>query len=444
MDTGNAMMLLGLDIGTSKIAAVLVDDAHRVRAVASQAHAARLPMPGGRAEQDSAVLEEAAWRCVCELPANLREQVQAIGLTGQMHGVLLTDAGGAAVSPLVTWQDGRCDEAFLRELHEKTGYRLSSGFGCATLAWLREHDALPAGAAGACTIHDYLTERLCGLPHPVTDPTDAASWGLFNLRALDWDFNAIARAGIDRRLLPEVRPSGSLAGHVTPEMAERLGIPAGIPVAVALGDHQASLLATLREPERELALTLGTGGQLSAVVPSLGADGDTWEYRPYPGGRYLLTAASLCGGAAWAWLAEAVKAWLRDLGLPCLADDALYAKLNELGLSAETELTVSPHFLGERHAPALRGCIDGIDLRNFTLGPLARGLARGILTNLREMLPSDACAGRTTLLGSGNALRRNPLLQRLAEETFGLPLVLTEGQEEAATGAAINALRLIR
>jgi len=430
-------MLLGLDIGTSKIAAVLVDDESSVRAVVSQPHAARFPVPDGRAEQDVTVLEEAAWRCARELPAELRRQVRAVGLTGQMHGVLLVDAAGQAISPLITWQDGRCDEAFLRELREKTGYRLSSGFGCATLAWLREHNELPPTAAGACTIHDYLTARLCGLPHPVTDPTDAASWGLFDLRALEWDFTAVARADIARRLLPEVRPSGSLAGHVVPEMAERLGIPAGIPIAVALGDHQASLLATLREPERELALTLGTGGQLSAVMPSLGTAGETWEYRPYPGRRYLVTAASLCGGAAWAWLAEAVQAWLRDLSLPYLADDPLYEKLNEVGLAATDELTVHPAFLGERHDSTLRGRIEGIDLRNFTLGPLARGLARGILTNLRDMLPAAAYAGRTRLLGSGNALRRNPLLQRLAEEVFDLPLVLTEGREEAATGAAV-------
>jgi len=431
-------MLLGIDIGTSKIAAVIIDDSRRVLACRS------VGVPPARDEtrrRDACApaIEETAWRCVAELPAALRAQVQAVGLTGQMHGVLLTGAGGQAVSPLITWQDERCDEAFLQELQNRTGYRLSSGFGCATLAWLRGHDELPAAAAGACTIHDYLTARLCGLPHPVTDPTDAASWGLFDLRALDWDVTAVERAGIERRLLPEVRPSGSLAGRATPAIAGRLGLPAGTPVAVAIGDHQASLLATLREPERELALTLGTGGQLSAVVPSLGAAGETYEYRPYPGGRYLLTAASLCGGAAWAWLAEAVKAWLRDLGLPCPADDALYEKLNALGLAAESELSVSPHFLGERHAPTLRGHIDGIDLHNFTLGPLARGLACGIMTNLRDMLPEEAYAGRERLLASGNALRRNPLLKHMAEEVFGLPLVLIEGQEEAATGAAINA-----
>jgi len=432
-------MLLGLDIGTMKIAAALVDDERRVRAVASLPHGARLLAPDGRAEQDAAVLEETAWRCVTALPAELRKEARAVGLTGQMHGALLVDDAGQAVSPLITWQDGRCNEAFLRNLQARTGYRLSSGYGCATLAWLREHAALPATAAGACTIHDYLTARLCGAARPVTDPTDAASWGVFDLRALAWDFDAVERASIDRRLLPEVRPCGNLAGHVDAEIAGQLGIPAGVPVAVAIGDNQASLLATLREPEHELALTLGTGGQLAAVAPFSGMAGATYEYRPYPGSRYIITAAGLCGGAAWVWLAEAVKAWLRDFNLPCPTDDALYEKLNELGLAAESELSVHPHFLGERHDPALRGRIDGIDLHNFTPGPLARGLARAIMTNLRDMLPPKAYAGRNRLLGSGNALRRNPLLQRMAQEVFGLPLVLTEGQEEAAAGAAINA-----
>jgi sedoheptulokinase len=117
----------------------------------------------------------------------------------------------------------------------------------------------------------------------------------------------------------------------------------------------------------------------------------------------------------------------------------MFAKLNALGLAAEEDLVVQPHFLGERHAPHLRGSIEGLDLKNFRLGNVARGLAQGILVNLRQMLPAWALAGRERIVGSGNALRRNPLLQRMAAETFGLPLALTEGREEAALGAAILA-----
>ena len=155
-----------------------------------------------------------------------------------------------------------------------------------------------------------------------------------------------------------------------------------------------------------------------------------------------MVAAPLCGGAAWRWLADNVGSWLRALALPCPEPDRLFAKISELGLAAPDALTVRPHFLGERHDTSLRGSIEGIDLTNFGLGQLARGLAQGILVNCRDMLPAWVLEGRCRLVGSGNALRRTPLLQRMAQEVFRLPLVLAEAKEEAATGAALNAAGL--
>jgi sedoheptulokinase len=284
----------------------------------------------------------------------------------------------------------------------RTGYQLSTGYGCATLAWLVRHGAMPPEAIGAATIHDLAVARLSGLARPVTDPTDAASWGLFDLASLAWDGAAVAAAGIPPKLLPEVHPCGSRAGALAAEMAARLGLPAGIPVAVAIGDNQASLLATLREPEKELALTLGTGGQVSAVLAA-GAAID-WrkapaahEYRPYPGGRYAVVAASLCGGAAWAWLADSIGRWMSDLGVVAPDRDELFAMLNVLGLE-------SPDIVEVR--PDLRGSIEGLTLGNFTLGAVAKGLARGILTNLRDMLPHEVLMGRAPALPSKAGLRR--------------------------------------
>jgi sedoheptulokinase len=286
--------------------------------------------------------------------------------------------------------------------------------------------------------------RFCDRKQPVTDATDAASWGLFDLRVLSWDEQAIASTGLPRALLPDVKPCGSRAGELSQDVAEKLGLPAGTPVAVALGDNQASLLATLHEPERELALTLGTGGQLSAILPAHTAlSGEllaaTHEYRPFPPDRFAIVAASLCGGAAWSWLAESIEAWLADLQLSSPARDELFARIDDLGLAAKDALRVRPSFLGERHAGSLRGSIEGIDLANFKPGILARGLARGIVSNLKDMLPASTFQNRVRIVGSGNALRRSRLLQHITEEVFDLPLVLTEGREEAAVGAALNA-----
>ena len=440
-------MYLGIDIGTGKAAAVLVDGSGEGAAAECLPHGADRPAPPGRSEQDPEVLLESAWACVRRLPAGGRARVRGIGVTGQMHGVALLDAEGRFVSPLFDWRDGRCLEAdFLERLRRATGRRLRTGCGCATLAWLSAAGLLPGASASASAIQDCAVSRLCGSARPVTDPTDAASFGLFDAIRGSWEEEAVRAAGIPRRLLPEVVPGGSRAGFLSGRMAEALGLPEGVPVAAALGDNQASLMATLREPERELALTLGTGGQLSAVMPASDrlrapGDGDPFELRPYPGGLVVAVAAALCGGSAWKWLADSAASWSRALGLPELPPDAVFAALNRLGLEAGPGPEVRPHFLGERHDPGLRGSIHGIDLGNFTLGGLARGLAEGICSTLRDMLPPQAREGRVRVRASGNALRRNPLLLSSAERAFGVPVILGEAREEAAVGAALMALR---
>jgi sugar (pentulose or hexulose) kinase len=358
--------------------------------------------------------------------------------------VVLVDGAGEPLSPLITWQDQRCAEGdFLALLRTRTGQVLHTGYGCATLAWLAEQGTLSKSAACGCTVHDLFVARLCGTP-PVTDPTDAASWGLFDLAAMEWDRAAVERAGAPVSLLPPVVACGSRVGTVCESEAAACGLPPGVPVVAALGDNQASLVATLDDPDTDLALTLGTGGQCSAVLPpgpppEPGPQGEGCEMRPYPGGRWCLVAARLCGGAAWQWLADTVASWMQAMGATPPPRDAIYARLNELGAAAPDTLHVRPAFMGERHTPGLRGSIEDIDLENFDLGTVARAVARGILEGFVDAMPRDVVSVRQRVVGSGNALRLNPLLRELVPEVFGLPLVTTDAREEAAIGAALHA-----
>jgi sedoheptulokinase len=462
-------MFLGIDIGTSKTAAVLLNEENTIEAVASAQHEADLPARPGRHEQDATRLLEAAWGAVKSLPRDLLRKTAAVGVTGQMHGILLLDGRRKILTPLITWQDQRCleDCSFLATLFSQTQYPLAAGYGCATLAWLCQHNGIPSDTRCTATIQDLAVAVLCGHPQPYMDPTNGASWGLFDLQRLDWDQNATKAAGIPVDWLPKILPCGTSAGKVDGGMSSLLGIPQGIPVAVAIGDNPASIWATLDDPEKQLALTLGTGGQLAAVLPAKarleiygrrqtsatlepsGMEGrasgvSSFEYRPFPGNRYTVVAACLSGGSAWRWLAESVNGWLGELELPPLPPERLYHQLNELGLNApaENRLSIEPHFLGERYDVFLRGVIRGIDQDNFHLGVLAKALARGIFQNLRQMLPPGVCAGRTQLVASGNALARNPLLIKMAAEVFGLSVLLKEQREEAACGAALLAKQL--
>jgi len=436
-------LILGIDIGTTKVAAVIINTDHRLLASASIPHNAQLPGPPDYAEQDVNILLETARTVVHRLPEDVRSCIKAVGVTGQMHGTIVLDKKNNPLTPLITWQDGRCIADFLTHLNAAAGYELKTGFGCATLAWLCQNKKLPPGTAACATIHDLLVAVLCGLEKPITDPTDAASWGLFDLNSLQWDIDAVNAAQIPESILPEVLPCSTIAGRLSKEQAEQFGIPASIPVTVAIGDNQASLLATFTMPETQLALSLGTSAQLSAVLPPTTtattlATNIKYEYRPYPGNRLAIVAAPLCGGSAWTWLVESIQKWFTDLCQPCPPKDEIYNKINQLGLHAKTNLTVKPNFLGERYDPDLRGLITGINMQNFDLPGLARALAKGIIENLKQMLPENALTGRTQIVGSGNALRKNPLLQSMVEEVFNLPLEMLHSIEEAATGAAVN------
>lgn len=436
---------LGIDIGTSKAASVIIDESGSVVAHDSRPHDARLHAPKGHAEYDALQLIQAALESATSLPEAYKSQVTAIGVTGQMHGIILLDDTLKPVTPLINWQDQRCSPQFLDELKAQTGENLKTGYGGATLTWLMKHQRLPHTVASSGTIHDMLVAVLVGAKDIVMDPTDAASWGFFDLASKRWNLHAIEDLDIQPHILPKVVESGSVVGSLTKVAAAQLGMQAGIPVYAAIGDNQASLMATLSIPETQIALTLGTGGQISVVLPagSNPADyvgGNTCEIRPYPGGRYAVVAAPLCGGSAWAWLADVADSWLRELGLTPPDRTTLYKRLNELGSEAtESELIIAPSFLGERDDPSRRGAIWGINLSNLTLGNTARALSLGIMENFRSMMPEGVLKERRSVVCSGNALRKNPLLVSAAEKIFGLPLNPVEGFEEAATGAALLA-----
>jgi len=441
-------MFLGIDIGTTSVSAVILDKRKRCRAAARQALRADIATAADRSEQNPDKILKTADRVVRALALELRSRVKAIGVTGQMHSLLLLDRQGRPLTPLITWQDRRClQDHFIHSLQHKTGYALDSGYGLASLAWLKANQCLPRKTFSAATIADYLIARLIGSSKPFIDPTNAASWGCFDLERLSWDDAALRRLDIQSAWLPPIVPCGTLAGQLLDKKALQWRVPAGLPVTVALGDNQASLLATLKHPEEELALTLGTGAQISALTQSeqkwATRKGKTWELRPYPGNRHLLTAAALNGGSAWAWLANTLAGWMKEMGVQPPAQEFIFRRLNRLGLAANDALTFEPYLRGERWDADLRAAVHGIRWNNVQLGAWSRSLAKGIFTNLYNMLPAEILRNRKRLMASGNALRRNPLLRKMAEQVFQLPLVMSRQQEEAACGAARNAMSML-
>jgi sedoheptulokinase len=436
---------LGIDIGTTKAAAVIYDwEKKQILDCASENTNADITSDTVHSEQDVETIFASVNNLMHSLGKNEKKRIEAIGLTGQMHGIVMWNEKNC--SPLITWKDKRASTSdLLRKINKVPGAEnLKDGWGITTLACLAQDRRL-ANWQHSSTIHDYFVYRMCGLPKAVTDPGDAASWGCFDIISNKWNFNTIRKLEIPESILPTVSMDNQPAGKLLQKFAAEWGVPATVPVAVAIGDNQASILSTSQVPDDEIYLTIGTGAQLTVI---LGKDklkdtvnNQKMEIRPYFDGKYIAVAAPLCGGQAFAWLIDAVETWQQELGFPEIPRDQLFRKLDALGSrNLDTELIIKPNFLGERYNPDLTGIIQNINLNNFTLGNISAALAKGIVANLKQMMPEELLTGKKLVVGSGNAVRRLQVIQRMIEKVFDLPLKACNSKEEAACGAAIQSL----
>ena len=432
------MLAMGIDIGTTSLSMVLLDAGTgelvdrltaNTEAFVPDGH------PGGRTQDPEKIV-----RLVREGMEAMIERTGrpgCIGLTGQMHGMLYADGEGRAVSPLYTWQDPRggeplADGRSATERLRAAGCASAAGYGLATHLALFARGETPAGAARMVTIPDYLAMKLTGDPEPRIGADMAASWGCFDLKERRFQTAALEAAGVDPAILPRLTQGHAIAGR-TPE---------GVPVAVAIGDNQASVLGSVRDVAHTALINIGTGSQISlGVAGYIDVQGGI-ELRPCTAESSILVGSGLCGGRAYAML----ERFYREL---TGAQDGCYglmarqaeAFVERFGWDAAWRVRTT--FSGTRDDPAARGGMDGIGEDNFRPGALTAGMIAGILGELHDYY-DRMCAlsgGRAAaLVGSGNGLRRNPLMRSLAQTLFGLPLRVPAWQEEAGCGAALVAL----
>ena len=363
-----------------------------------------------------------------------------IGVTGQMHGIVYVDAAGQAVSPLFTWLDRQAEakkgRSYLELFQTVTGEVVPNGYGAVTHFTQAQSGRIPETAASLCTAPDYLVMRLCGLTHPIIDPTLAHSMGLFSLESLSFkpEWTKLSKSRIQ---LPTVNAQGRVAGEYE-----------GIPVVTALGDNQASFIGSVSDPESSVLLTLGTSGQVSCVSTALKyAYG--LETRPFPENRFLLVGASLTGGKALEMLAKLVGEIAYKLTGEPLENPYGLLEVDPANLNPP-HLEVDTRFAGSRSKTGAKtGAIRNLTPDNFTLGQLAYGFAQGVVSELYGFWQdgfraAGITAGVSKIIGSGNMLRRSALVRERVQETFGLPLSLTPHQEEGAVGAAVYAASIVQ
>ncbi|RLN61169.1 hypothetical protein BBJ29_002855 [Phytophthora kernoviae] len=394
-----------------------------------------------------------------------------------------------AWSELVTWQDQRCTPAFLAQCREKIASvkttsntlltNLAAGYGLATFAHTLEHSPRTLVGMDACgTIHDFVAFVLCGHTLPsetFMDTTDAHSWGGLNLQTQSWDTRVLRALQIPSSMLPSIKKPGTSIGHISNGSAS-FGLPEDKPVYVPMGDHPCSVLAALAQrqgqPRDDASLTLvniGTSAQMAMVLTgesveklsnnsedtaeSAVTNSSSFEVRPFLfEDRYLGVVASLSGGNTFAWLVHQWQQWAQEMGLMSVHPDedeekvarreaAVYERLIALGVQHEdTQLTFVPTLHGERANPDATGSIQNLRMNNWSMGDISAALSRGLVENLFDMIPAELepLVPVQTMIGTGNALVRNALLQRFLLKRLADPTLLQiQTAADAAVGAAL-------
>ncbi|HVX10336.1 MAG TPA: FGGY family carbohydrate kinase [Pirellulales bacterium] len=454
---------LALDLGTTTITALAVDvssgDIVARQTVANDAeitsseHKAR-----GRSEWDANRIAAAAKQALRTLAHALGRrvgEVAGIGLTGQQHGAVLIDDEFTPLGPLINWQDRRAEETkphtgviWLNEIRsrvgdearERAGCTLSSGYMGATLYWLAHQDMLPRRAR-ACFLVDFLAAVMTRTA-PLTDPTSAASSGLFDVRASAWDERTIEALGLSSTLFPSVGRAGERQGSLHSSWAAKTGLVAGLPVCVGLGDNQASVYGSVADLPDTVLVNVGTGGQVTAWSDRF-LYSRNLETRPFPGG-YLIVNAGLCGGRTYAVLERFFQQTCQAFG-QTLPEAQLYDVMNRLAAAVPpgaAGLRCEPLFTGTRQQPDLRGRFTGISIDNFTPGHVTRALLEGmgaVFEGGYQEIVAALGAGRSRLVGAGNGLRQNGVFCDIVSRAFGMPMRLCRHAEEAAFGAALVA-----
>jgi xylulokinase len=432
-------MYLGIDIGTSSVKAVLVDQRGAIAAQAAAALDVSRPEPGF-SEQDPESWWLATVAAVRALPPLARAAVQAVGLSGQMHGATLLDAKDRPLRPAILWNDGRsaneCLELERREPNSRaiTGNIMMPGFTAPKLLWVSRHEP-EIFARTACVLlpKDYVRLKLTG--EKVSDLSDASGTAWLDVGQRDWSGALLEATGLTRAHMPRLVEGTSPTGALLAAAAEQLQLPQ-IVVAGGGGDNAASAVGLGVVSPGQAFLSLGTSGVLFVV---------TDRFRPNP--DRAAHAFCHCLPNRWHQMsvmlsAASVLDWVAQLtGQPDLP--RLVGAARQRGLSRHSPFFL-PYLSGERtpyNDPNCRGVFFGITADTSAAdltGAVLEGVALAFADGMDVLLEKGGSIGDISVTGGGARL---PYWGELLAAALNRPLTYRLGGE---VGAALGAARLAR
>lgn len=422
--------VLGLDISTTATKAIVLDRGGAVVGLASEEYPYATPRPRW-SEQDP----ELWWRAASGA-------IDAVGLTGQMHGLVLLDADGAVLRPAILWNDQRtgaqCDAiraaVGAERLIAVTGNDALTGFTAPKLLWVRDEEPeVFARIAHVLLPKDYVRLRLSG--DLAVDRADGAGTLLFDLARRDWSPEVLGALGIDPAWLPRTFEGSEVTGVVSAAGASATGLRAGTPIVAGGGDQAAAAVGLGSVSPGVVSVSLGTSGVVFATTdrPLVEPRGRVHAFCHAVPDRWHVMGVMLSAAGSLRWFRDAVA--------PGESFDALVAEAQGVAPGSEGLLFL-PYLTGERTPhpdPLARGAFVGLTVghgRGHLVRSVLEGVAFGLRDGLDLMGEVGVRAAEVRVTGGGS---RSPLWRQVLADVLEADVRTTSTAEGAAQGAAILA-----
>ncbi|MBM6855020.1 xylulokinase [Mediterraneibacter glycyrrhizinilyticus] len=433
------MLFIGVDLGTSAVKLLLMDEKGKIEKIVSKEYPLYFPHPGW-SEQKPEDWFTKSMEGIRELVAECdRAQVKGISFGGQMHGLVALDENDEVIRPAILWNDGRTGKQtdYLNNIIGKdkiskyTANIAFAGFTAPKILWMKENE--PDNFARIRKImlpKDYLAYKLSGTF--CTDYSDASGMLLLDVEHKCWSEEMMGICGITEEQLPRLYESWEPVGCLKPEIAEALGLPKDVKVIAGAGDNAAAAVGTATVGDGGCNISLGTSGTLFISSRDFGVDENNALHSfAHADGNYHLMGCMLSAASCNKW-------WMDEI-LKTTKYQEEQAGITKLG---ENPVFYLPYLMGERsphNDPDARAAFIGMSMdttrEDMTLAVL-EGVAFGLRDSLEVARSIGADPERTKICGGG---AKSPLWRKIIANVMNMKVDIIESEEGPGYGAAILA-----
>lgn len=433
------MYYIGLDLGTSALKLLLMDEKGVIHNIISEEYSISFPKPGW-SEQNPVDWWQAAVDGIKKLIKDVdKDKIKGISFGGQMHGLVMLDEDDQVIRPAILWNDGRtieeCD--YLNQkigketLSEYTANIAFAGFTAPKILWVKKHE--PENFQKICKImlpKDYLAYRLSGVF--CTDVSDASGMLLFDVKHKCWSQEMLDLCGIRREQVADIYESFDTVGTIKHQVAAELGLPASVKIIAGAGDNAAAAIGTGTVGDGKCNISLGTSGTIFISSRQFGVDDHNALHSfAHADGYFHLMGCMLSAASCNKW-------WMEDI-----IDTKEYTKEQEkIERLGENHVFFLPYLMGERsphNDPNARGTFIGMSM-DTTRADMTLAVLEGVAFAMRDSLEIARSLGinikRTTICGGG---AKSPLWRKIIANVLNLKVDIIDSEEGPGYGGAILA-----